>query len=270
MIICEEKGFALFEEGNDTPLQHIAISKGHESGKTSNDGTKAIELPKEEGSASFSIADSDKVYETRPYAKAYGIYFYGEGESIWVDLGLPSGILWAKYNVGATSPEEYGGYYAWGETEEKESYTYENYKHKEEYYYNGWWDWIFSDIGDCISNTTYDTAMLKWGNGAKMPTPQEMKELVENCYWKSGLINGIAGNFVIGPNGNSIFIPFAGYRLETHLYGLEECGYYWSGSIHQDAGGSAICLLCSNYSVTGESCARNKGISIRPVKDPDE
>ena len=112
--------------------------------------------------------------------------------------------------------------------------------------------------------------MLKWGNGAKMPTPQEMKELVENCYWKSGLINGIAGNFVIGPNGNSIFIPFAGYRLETHLYGLEECGYYWSGSIHQDAGGSAICLLCSNYSVTGESCARNKGISIRPVKDPDE
>ncbi len=124
MIICEEKGFAFFEEGASKALKHIAISKG---GKPGED-TRVIELPKEEGSASFTVPDPDKMYEIKPYAKAYGIYFYGEGE-FWVDLGLPSGILWAKYNVGANSPEEYGGYYAWGETEEKESYAMDTYTH---------------------------------------------------------------------------------------------------------------------------------------------
>lgn len=188
MIICEEKGFALFEQGGSEALQHIATSKADRSGSTAGSGTrsgygtKAVELPKEDGSATFTVnPDSDTMYETKPYVKAYGIYFYGEGEDIWVDLGLPSGILWAKYNVGANSPEEYGGYYAWGETEEKDSYTWENYKYGEKIWWTDTWIWSITGIPDNISSTSYDVAHVKWGDGARMPTQKEIEELYETC-----------------------------------------------------------------------------------------
>lgn len=124
----------------------------------------------------------------------------------WVDLGFPSGILWAAYNVGASSPEEYGGYYAWGETEGKESYTLENYK-----FYNSGTN-SFEFIGSEISGTSYDVAHVKWGGGARMPTFAEVKELLNNCTFKYGTYNGVKGDYVVGPNGNSIFLPFAGGR----------------------------------------------------------
>jgi len=258
MIICEEKGFALFEEGDDTPLQHISISEN------GSDGTKAIELPKEEGSASFSVPDSDKMYETRPYAKAYGIYFYGEGESIWVDLGLPSGILWAKYNVGATSPEEYGGYYAWGETEEKDSYTSQNYKHLD---YN---NQTFINIGSDISRTNYDVAHVKWGNGARMPTFRELQELADNCTWQTIRSNGKILVKVTGRNGHSILIPYASARYDGDNGEGGSC----------DEG---VIILSSNIDINNEANAlvlyynqildlysvfpREFGGTIRPVKD---
>ena len=128
MIVCDEIGFALFEDGQGTPVERQPIS----GGAASKAQTKAVvELPKVNGSVTFVTSpDSDKEYIIKPYVKAWGRYYYGPGgDDRWVDLGLPSGILWAKYNVGATSPEEYGGYYAWGETEEKSSYTWENYKY---------------------------------------------------------------------------------------------------------------------------------------------
>lgn len=275
MIICEEKGFALFEEGDDTPLQHIAISEN------GSNGTKAIELPKEEGSASFSVPDSDKMYETRPYAKAYGIYFYGEGESIWVDLGLPSGILWAKYNVGATSPEEYGGYYAWGETEEKEIYTEDTYKYAHiEYcsehdisYYE------YTDIGSDISGTQYDIAHVKWGNGARMPKLEEIKELYNNCSCKAGTLNNIKGVNIIGPNGNRIFIPYAGGYNEDGLQEIGKTTVCWSSTaIYERYGNHGIDYGAYGLHI-GEDYLFNEelasftdgtcGISVRAVKDKD-
>ena len=275
MIICEEKGFALFEEGDDTPLQHIAISEN------GSDGTKAIELPKEEGSASFSVPDSDKMYETRPYAKAYGIYFYGEGESIWVDLGLPSGILWAKYNVDATSPEEYGGYYAWGETEEKEIYTEDTYKYAHiEYcsehdisYYE------YTDIGSDISGTQYDIAHVKWGNGARMPKLEEIKELYNNCSCKAGTLNNIKGVNIIGPNGNRIFIPYAGGYNEDGLQEIGKTTVCWSSTaIYERYGNHGIdsgaygLHVGDDYSFNEEHASfadGTCGISVRAVKDKD-
>lgn len=278
MIICEEKGFAIFEEGNDTPLQHIALSKGHESGKTSNDGTKAIELPKEEGSASFSIADSDKVYETRPYAKAYGICFYGEGESIWVDLGLPSGILWAKYNVGATSPEEYGGYYAWGETEEKDFYSWETYNYAEikydtyrnRYYYIGLTDY------PSIQSTSFDVAHVRWREGARMPTHSELSELLNNCTLNRMSLNGQPGVSFTGKNQKSIFIPYAGSLDESKIVDDYDHAALWSATFKssdfyfEGTYSYGLVLDADDKEEMIDVMPHYRGLSIRPVKDPDE
>ena len=255
MIICEEKGFALFEEGDDTPLQHISISEN------GSDGTKAIELPKEEGSASFSVPDSDKMYETRPYAKAYGIYFYGEGESIWVDLGLPSGILWTKYNVGATSPEEYGGYYAWGETEEKDSYTLYNYSYL---------NWIGEDVWEYtltsrIHNSQYDVAHVKWGDGARMPTVNDIHELIDNCDCSVKVVNSTKGLMILGPNGNKIFIPFSGVKEDDILEGLNEICVVRCSTIKEDD--DVLGLIGSVTSIECNKVGRTIGFSVRPVKD---
>ena len=181
-----------------------------------------------------------------------------EGDDRWVDLGLS--VLWAAYNVGASSPEEYGGYYSWGETEEKSDYRWNNYKY---YKYDG----SFSYIGNEISGTSYDVAHVKWGGGARMPTMYEVYELVENCTFTGGLCNGVRGNYLTGPNGNSVFLPFAGYRLD----GLNNEGIYgrfWSGSTSAGARRRyAYDLLCSENRGGRYAPSRYNGQSVRPVKD---
>ena len=286
MIICEEKGFALFEQGGSEALQHIATSKADRSGSTAGSctrsgyGTKAVELPKEDGSATFTVnPDSDTMYETKPYVKAYGIYFYGEGEDIWVDLGLPSGILWAKYNVGASSPEEYGGYYAWGETEEKSIYTNDTYKYasveycsecKRSYY-------KFENIGECISGTKYDVAHIKWGDGARMPKLNEVEELYNNCSFKIDKYNDILGVYMTGPNGNSIFIPYSGAYNEDGLCEKGKSTALWSsshlcdeyGTHGIDFGAYAMKFLENQLYAKLGYADGTCGLSVRAVKDKD-
>ena len=134
------------------------------------------------------------------------------GEAI--DLGLPSKTKWASCNVGATKPEEYGGYYAWGETEEKETYTWESYIH---------WVWVGSyynllDLGSDISGTDYDVAHVTWGGDWVMPTYDDFEELFDNCDYEWTTLNGVDGmKFTSKTNGNSIFLPAAGYRWEGIL-----------------------------------------------------
>ena len=120
-----------------------------------------------------------------------------------VDLGLPSGTKWAACNVGATKPEEYGGYYAWGETEEKEFYDKSTYKfYQDDEYVN---------IGEDISGTEYDVAHVKWGGNWYMPTWEEFRELINNCKIEWTTFNGVNGEkFTSKINGNSIFLPAAG------------------------------------------------------------
>jgi hypothetical protein len=208
-------------------------------------------------------------YEARPIARILGHDLeLDKKEGKWVDLGLPSGILWAAYNVGASSPEEYGGYYAWGETEEKSSYTWENYK-----YSTNPWGGIDREID--ISSTSYDVAHVKWGEGARMPTIAEAKELLEKCQWISRTLNGYTGEEVIGPNGNSIFIPYS-MGKGWHLFEEVNRGYYWTGSAYVDDDDVDAWLFYTHrenyiydwYAGEGYTQGYNHiGFAVRPVKD---
>ena len=181
----------------------------------------------------------------------------------WVDLGLS--VLWAAYNVGASSPEEYGGYYAWGETSTKSDYTEKNYK-----FYNPstgvGTTGDFDFIGNEISGTSYDVAHVQWGGGARMPTLAEVQELVNNCTFKYGTYNGVKGNYVTGPNGNSIFLPFAGGRSYGNLYDEGSSGGFWSGTCYDDGYG-AYGLNCYKDNGSWNYCSRYGGQSVRPVTE---
>lgn len=175
-----------------------------------------------------------------------------------VDLGLS--VNWASWNMGAKVPEEYGNYYAWGEIKPrnrfyKEDYIY--YKNDNDYY----------DIGYDISGTKYDAAYIRWRDDWRMPTKEEYEELCKQCHWQWTTTNGINGYKIIGPNGNSIFLPAAGYRLGTKVYDLGTDGHYWSSTQNTIHAGNAYCLYFSNGYNGRNSFYRNHGYTIRPVKD---
>ena len=176
-----------------------------------------------------------------------------------VDLGLPSGTKWASCNVGATKPEEYGGYYAWGETEEKEVYSQDAYM----YYKNG----EYVNLGSDISGTEYDVVHVKWGGNWCMPTKDDIKELLDNCTSEWTTLNGVNGRkFTSNINGNSIFLPAAGYRWLGDLGYAGENGYYWSSTQNPDYSDGAYYL----YFYSGNArwryyLDRFSGQSVRPV-----
>lgn len=201
----------------------------------------------------------------------------------WVDLGLPSGILWAAYNVGATSPEDYGGYYAWGETEEKSSYTWQTYSYAHQGYDKyGHPIVIYDNIGSQIHGTNYDVATKLWEEGARMPTKDEFVELISSCTFTRSEYNNVSGFHVIGPNGNQIFLPFTGAKGYGEYEGRNTQGYFWSATIEtyglpdwkeeiDDA--FYLCLIPTekgNYEIGVDGgYEREFGITIRPVKYPE-
>lgn len=256
LLECSEEGFALFKVGEDEPLVHLSFSAGEK--------TKAVISDE----LTFNLPDPETGYEARPYAVADNRYYYGTADDRWVDLGLS--VLWARYNVGATSPEEYGGYYAWGETEEKSSYTYENYKYTIEFeeYDDGGYNWICQSLGEDICGGNYDIANIQWGNGARMPKLTEIKELINNCSWYVSTYNGVKGMTVTGQNGNSIFLPFAGVRNNSDNIDYYDEGYYWSGTSSYSS--EAYYLFFWGGADPGKDFGnpdRHIGMSVRPVKD---
>ena len=191
------------------------------------------------------------------------------GEAI--DLGLPSGTKWANMNVGASAPEEYGGYYAWGETEEKNDYSWSTYK-----WCNGSDDTmtkycIDSDYGTVDNKTVLgpedDVAHVKWGGSWRMPTLDEQDELRNNCTWTWTTQNGVNGYNVTGPNGNSIFLPAAGSSYGTEKYDIELCGGYWSSSLYSDNSYSALSLNFYNGCYDKGYVNRCHGRIVRPVSE---
>ena len=149
----------------------------------------------------------------------------------YVDLGLPSGLLWATCNVGASSPEDYGDYFAWGETSPKAEYRENNYQHWVDADGDGYWDYGESTINSDISgNAQYDAATANWGGSWRMPTQDEMFELVDYCEWEWTQVNGVDGSKVIGPNGNCIFLPAACNRNGSSRYNEGNFGHYWSST----------------------------------------
>ena len=177
-----------------------------------------------------------------------------------VDLGLS--VCWAGWNVGASSPEGYGNYYAWGETTTKSDYSKSSYQ-----YLNGR-DYV--NIGSNISGTHYDAACAQWGGSWRMPTKAEFQELKGRCTWTWTTYNNVNGYKVTGPNGNSIFLPAADYRRGTELGDRGSDGLYWSGSLNESSQGFAYYLKfgTGGLDIGGRNvlCAsRELGFSVRPV-----
>ena len=193
-----------------------------------------------------------------------------------IDLGLPSGTKWACCNVGASSPEQYGGYYAWGETEEKDVYNPVTYKYTSgvDEDGDGWYDdyhedtglnGIWQHIGDDIAGTQYDVAHVKWGGSWRMPSYKQQAELGENCSRTWTTQNGVNGMLVTGPNGGTVFLPAAGYRWFDYLYGEGEYGLYWSSSLYPSLEIYACSLLFySGFWYWGYD-DRHGGFSVRAV-----
>ena len=267
MVEVSQQGFALFSEKSpDTPITHKQLPVSTIIEEVPTAPYEDIQLEPQE--VTFTLpANTKEEYFVKPYVIADSKYYYGEGgDDRWVDLGLPSGILWAKYNVGATSPEEYGGYYAWGEIEEKKEYSCYTYKYTE--YNDKCSDWDhyheYKFIGQHIAGTCYDVATAQWGDGARMPTAEEILELTVTCDNKGGYLNGVAGNFLIGLNGNSIFIPFAdGYGVRHDNEAI-----LWSDTLSYENTTGAYTITFGWGAAYGYvSRDRNCGLSVRPVKD---
>ena len=172
-----------------------------------------------------------------------------------VDLGLPSGTKWATCNVGATKPEEYGGYYAWGETEEKEDYDLFTYSFNQD----------VVEYAD-ISGTKHDVAHVKWGGKWCMPTSDDIDELLDNCTSEWTTLNGVKGTkFTSKSNGSSIFLPAAGRHLNRDLTFVGVYGYYWSSRLYREILDNAYQLLIYSGHAYRSYNDRYVGLCVRPV-----
>ena len=182
-----------------------------------------------------------------------------------VDLGLPSGLKWATCNVGATAPEEYGGYFAWGETEVKDDYSFASYKWCKGNYAT-MTKYCTSVDNDTVLDPEDDVAHVKWGGTWRMPTRAEQDELHEKCTWTWITYKGVEGYKVTGPNGNSIFLPAAGCLDGTEVSNRGSYGYYWSSSLGRYGSGGAYDVNFDSGGVWNGSY-RYYGLSVRPVCD---
>ncbi|MBQ2438503.1 MAG: hypothetical protein II267_01280 [Paludibacteraceae bacterium] len=234
------------------------------------------------GAEAFSCNLTDLKDGTTFYVRAYAINIKGVayGEELCfstlkipakiVDLGLS--VKWASCNIGAESPEDYGDYFAWGETMPKNTYTWETYK----------WSnvlWLLKYNNDdtdgrvdnrYVLDLSDDAAHVNWGNNWRMPTYEECKELVEKCTWISTTQNGISGKKVVGPNGNSIFLPSAGGIWYDGLEGSGTTGIYWSSRVGSRYGGSCSAAYCIHFISNSNyfECSndnRGAGNSVRAV-----
>ncbi len=180
-----------------------------------------------------------------------------------IDLGLPSGTKWACCNVDTDHPENqsptnYGGYYAWGETETKSNYSKSAYQ----YYKNG----DYQSIGFDIAGTDYDVAHVKWGGSWVMPSKEQQVELTNNCTHTWTTQNGVSGWLFTGTNGCSIFLPAAGVRRISDLQDAGSCGYYWSSMLYPSWPEYASRLFFnSRYMRTSSGYYCYIGQSVRPV-----
>ena len=193
------------------------------------------------------------------------------GNHEYVDLGLS--VKWATCNVGATKPEEYGDYFAWGETQPKSNYDWSTYK-----WCNGSYDTqtkycTNSSYGTVDNKTTLelsdDAARANWGGSWRMPTDAELTELREQCTWTWTTQNGVYGYKVTskksGYTNKSIFLPAAGYRSVSSLYYAGSYGDFWSSSLDTGYPSYAWYVHFDSGIVFRSYVDRGYGFSVRPV-----
>ena len=242
------------------------------------------------GIGSFTVSVTDLTPSTECHVRAFAVTaigtYYGNEISFttdngWVDLGLPSGTLWAICNVGANSPEDYGDYFAWGETEPKNYYNWSNYQYcngssnmltkycnSSSYGYNGYTD-------DLISlEPIDDAASSNWGENWYTPTYNNWVELYQNTTIVWTTQNGVNGLRFTGSNGNNIFIPAAGYYDDANLSSTGSYGLYWSSSLRTEYPSGSWCLdFNSGYYNSGYygmcSYGRKIGTCVRPVRNAE-
>ncbi len=194
------------------------------------------------------------------------------GNHDYVDLGLPSGTLWATCNVGADAPKDYGDYFAWGETGPKEVYAWNTYQFGN--YSDGITKYFmrpfenFQGFADDIKvlEECDDAASVLWGGGWHIPTYNQWRELINNCTLDGPHVNGVNDWAFVGPNGNRLVLPFAGFKEGTTVSGYY--GYYWSSSLyaeHPDDSGSAWLFFNEGNDYSMSFDTRNLGLTIRPV-----
>ena len=234
--------------------------------------------------------EPNTTYHVRAYAYYLG-YYYGEDVTFttetnvtytegtlngytWIDLGLPSGTLWATCNVGANDPWEIGGYFAWGETSTKDYYNSDTYKYgvidgayylskycpNANYGYQGYTD------SRTVLEAEDDAATIKWGAGWRTPTKEEIKELYDNTTSVWTTEHGINGRRITSSNGGSIFLPAGGYidGYDTHYLGQH--GEYWSSSLYTERPYQAWLLVVDNeYFSPSSRGGRKNGYTVRPV-----
>ena len=248
------------------------------------------------GSYSFTLSSlfSGTTYYWRPYVKVGNAVCYGEisakttlgkkpegnNKSInghkFIDLGLPSGLLWAETNIGAETAADDGSYYAWGETTTKSDYSEDAYK-----YYNSatnTYTKYNSTYGKTVLANGDDVAYVNWGSFCRMPTNAEFEELLnfDNCTWTWTSMKNSSGSSVCGyrvtsnKNGNSIFLPASGHCYGTDLVDHSSDGHYWSSTLYTEDIGLAYSLgfFSSDCFTYGNS--RCCGHTVRPVAEPSE
>ena len=194
----------------------------------------------------------------------------GDDNHEWVDLGLPSGTLWAKTNIGATAPEDYGDYFAWGETEPKDYYAWTTYK---------WCNGSSSSLTKYCTDSSYgtvdnkleleledDAATVNWGEKWRMPSLEQIKELKDECTSTWTTQNGVNGCLVTGPNGNTMFLPAAGVIAMDALRFEGEWGRFWTRTIASVHPYFAYDLFCDSGDVRWYDYYRYYGFTVRAVR----
>lgn len=195
-----------------------------------------------------------------------------DGVHEWVDLGLTSGTLWATYNVGASTPDGYGYYYAWGEIDKKNSYYWPTYKFSNS---DGTSFTKYNTVGSFgrVDNLTEltaddDVALHEWGKEWAIPTASQIKELMDECNWEWTYYDGSMGYLVRSKkNDRYIFLPAAGNVYEKQISYTNMDGHYWTKSLSTEWAPQCALILNFNsrrYEITDSS--RFMGGSVRPVK----
>ncbi len=236
------------------------------------------------GSYRFTLESliSGTTYYFRPYVKLANAVFYVNVVSAktrpdykiinghkFIDLNLPSGLLWAETNIGAATAADDGNYYAWGVTKPTKYYNWGSYKYGASY--SNLYKYKSSDSKTVLDKND-DAAYVNWGDSCRMPTKAEFAELRSRATWtwtsmstSSG--SSVNGYKVTGSNGNSIFLPASGFRDDGGLYKNGSYGHYWSSSLGTKYG-YAYSLTFDSSECNQYDLSRYKGFSVRPVAEP--